>query len=110
MRTYSKNIKRQIRTLAGILYERELNQYLSELSKQFDLWKKGNLSPFELSEKIHQFHQTPARELYNQYNTNSILDALVARGIVIGLLKESEVSSELKAALQNLIDFYKEEL
>ena len=110
MRTYSKNIKREIRALAGILYERELNLHLSDLSIHFDHWKKGNLSPFELSGKIHEFHQKPARELFNLYTTNSTLDMAVSRGLANGLLKESEVSAELRDALHNKIKFYREDL
>lgn len=106
MKTYSKNLKREIRLLANKLYERELNNHLSELDKDFEQWRKGQLSPFDLSEKIHHFHQNPARELFNFYTTNTMLDMAVARGIVNGLLKASEVSSELKTALQAKIDFY----
>ena len=72
MHTYSKKIKKELSKLGGILHERELNIYLSNLSLHFEEWRKGNLSPFELSEKIHQYHQNPARELYIRYNTSSI--------------------------------------
>ncbi|MBK9015875.1 MAG: hypothetical protein IPM82_18440 [Saprospiraceae bacterium] len=64
MQEYTKNVKRKIRELAGLLYERELNEEIIKLDEHFEVWRKGELSPFDLAEKIHHFHQHPARELY----------------------------------------------
>ncbi|MEK7255838.1 MAG: hypothetical protein AAB316_13900 [Bacteroidota bacterium] len=107
---YTKNVKRQIRELASLLYERELNGELSKLDKDFEAWRKGILSPFELSEKIHHFHQNEARELFNKFTTNSVLDMNVAWGIVQGKLKKEEVSAEVAEALARQIAFYRSQL
>lgn len=105
MQEYTKNVKRQIRELAGLLYERELNAELAKLDEQFAAWRGGGLSPFDLAEKIHHFHQHPARELYVRYAYNGFEDVLVAQGIASGMLKEEEVTPEVAEALAGQVAF-----
>jgi Tol biopolymer transport system component len=62
MKDPSKTVRRRLRELAGIAYERELNRELDALFKCFEAWKKDEISPFDLSENIHEFHQKPARD------------------------------------------------
>ena len=107
MRDFNKNVKRQIRELAALLYERELDEELSKLDKHFEAWRNGELPPFDLAEKIHHFHQHPARELYNRFSYDATLDMQVAYGIVCGKLKAEEVSLEVAEALARHIGFYK---
>ena len=59
-----KKLKKEIRLWAGKAYERLLNKALSELDGDFSKWRAGKESPFELSERIHQFHHGIARQLY----------------------------------------------
>lgn len=105
----TKNIKRQIRELAGLLYERELNAELAKLDKYFEQWRQGSSSPFDLAEHIHQFHQKPARELFNRFSHDSLFPSHVARAIADGSLSEAEVSPDVREALAVQIAFYKKE-
>lgn len=105
----TKNIKRQIRELAGLLYERELNAELAKLDAHFEQWRQGSLSPFDLSEQIHQFHQGPARELYNLFGHDDSFPLLVARAIVDETLTETEVPKDVREALARQIAFFEQE-
>ncbi len=109
MQQYQKPIKRQIRELADLLYERKLNVELTNLDAHFDAWRKGELSPFDLAAHIHQFHQKPARELFNLFSQNNFLDMVVARGIVENILKTNEIPPEAMQALADKIAFIKNE-
>jgi hypothetical protein len=105
MREYPKQIKRLIRAYAARAYEAELGQALGELDQQFAAWRNGQISAFDLSDRIHTFHQGPARELWSRYNAR-IDDTLVAHAIVTGLLPREIIPAELLEAPQPIIAFY----
>lgn len=108
MREYPKQIKRLIREYAARAYEAELGQALGELDQQFAAWRNGQISAFDLSDRIHTFHQGPARELWSRYNAR-IDDTLVAHAIVTGLLPREIIPAELLEALQPILAFYEHE-
>jgi hypothetical protein len=110
MGNYPKHIKKELRQLADLLYERELNEALSRLDAFFAAWREEKISPFLLSKKIHEFHQGEARELYVKYVLSKFEDLLVARGMVSGQLKEGEVKPEVREAVQHLVDNFAAEL
>jgi hypothetical protein len=105
MHQYPKHIKRLIREYAAQAYEIELGQALGELEQQFALWRSGQISAGELSDRIHAFHQGPSRELWGRYNAR-IDDMMVAQAIVTGLLPRETIPAELLEALQPSMNFY----
>src|SRR6266496_3237140 len=105
MNDYPKSIKRQLRALADLAYERELKQALSGLAGQFDAWKQDRLSSSELSDLIHRFDSGVSRDLYKQYNSPR-LDLQVAYAIVQGVLNQEDVPAEVWPYLQNALRFY----
>ncbi len=110
MRDFTKKARYQIRQLASLLYERELNEELSKLDAHFDAWRKGVISPFELTEQIHHFHQKPARELYNRFEYNDMLHLVVAQGIVAGTIKPDEVPPEAREAMATALALFQSEM
>ena len=102
----TKIIKRQIRELSGLLYERELNAELAKLDAHFEQWRQGSLSPFDLAEYIHEFHQKPARELFSKFSYADSFPMLVAKGIVDGALSGEEVPADIKEALASWIALF----
>lgn len=109
MHQYPKHIKRMIREYAAQAYEIELSRALGELEQQFALWRTGLISAGELNDRIHAFHQGPARELWSRYNAR-IDDMLVAQAIVTGLLPRETIPAELLEALQPSMNFYARQL
>lgn len=104
---WSKKQKRELRELLGLAWERELSEALRELRGHFDAWERGEISAFDVSDRIHEFHNGRSRELYNAY-MGSLLVPWVVRAIVTGVIGESEVSEELHTALKPEIDYLKE--
>jgi hypothetical protein len=102
-----KEVRKQLRELAGKAHDRELGLYLSDLENRFEDWRAGTISPIELSEFIHEFHDGASRAVYKTY-TKLKRDQLVARAIGIGLLPEDEVPLEVKERLAGAIDYYRE--
>ena len=105
----SKANKRKLRELAGVAYERELGAELSKLESEFARWRRGEIDPFELSERIHRFHDGISRDLYVLYGRLSPSHS-VARAVAFQVLQEAEVPSELLEALERTIHFYREQL
>lgn len=105
MREYPKRMKRLIREYAARAYEAELGRALGELEQQFAVWRSGHIRAGELSDRIHAFHQGPARELWSRYNAG-LDDMQVAYAIVSELLPRDELPAEVLEALQPVISFY----
>ena len=90
-REFTKAQRRRLRELGAIAYERELSAELSKIEAEFGRWRAGEIDAHELSERIHRFHQGPARELFSKYD-HSNLDFMVAHAIHRGLITEKEIS------------------
>lgn len=100
-----KHIKRAVRELAGRAYEVELGRALTDLQGQFGRWERGEISAFDLSDQIHQFHQGPARKLYVQY-TEGYANLAVAHAIETGILDRTKIASDVLEHLAGALSFY----
>ena len=94
MQEIPKRIKRLLREQAGLAHEEELRRALVPLAEAFNKWNNGAVSSGELSILIHEFHQGPARELFNKYN-NTWLNLAIAQAISSGVLEKERVPQEL---------------
>jgi hypothetical protein len=106
---WTKKQRRELSELQGLAWERELSAALEGLQKEFASWQNGDISPFELNDRIHRFHNGRSRELFNNY-TGSLdmffLEFAVARGVI----EESEVSEDLLNMYRPHIDSCRERL
>ncbi len=106
---WTKKQRRELRELQGLAWERELSAELEKLQGDFHSWRKGDISPFELNDRVHRFHNGRSRELFNTY-AGSLdmfwLESIVARGVI----EESEVSEDLLAVYRPHIDSCRERL
>ena len=84
-RDLSKLVRRSIRDLAAVAHDRELDAELRRLDDLFSQWRNGQLSPHELNDAIHQFHDGPSRHLWKIY-TDSDPSLAVASAIARGVL------------------------
>jgi hypothetical protein len=103
MRDLPKPIKRALRQLMDVAYERDLHRELEKLDQNFAAWREGAINSFELNELIHKHHNGPSRELWSRYSSYSYADMLVASAVVEGLIKEEEVPPEVLAAIRQQI-------
>lgn len=101
----SKSIRRRLRELAGQAYARELGAELAKLEADFARWRSGEIDPFELSDRIHRFHDGRSRELYVFYDARHP-DVSVARAVGERILDRSEVPPEVLAALERQIEYF----
>ena len=82
-----------------------MRRALLPVAAAFEEWRAGQLGSGELTERIHDFHQGPARELFKRYYSGS-LEYAVAQAIVGGVLDRMTVPAEVlehcKAAIELL--------
>jgi hypothetical protein len=100
-----KSVRKHLRELASVAYERELNRELETLAAEFERWRLGALSPWDLSERIHAFHQGPARDLFVFYRD---LDEamVVGRALAEGILEQKEIPAEVLPHVASTCEFY----
>jgi hypothetical protein len=74
---------------------------LQDLELDFNRWRKREILSSELIDRIHEFHQGASRDLWSLYRGIREPE-IVARGLALGFLPESSVSTELLAKLEPL--------
>jgi len=94
----SKKQRKHVREIAGVAYERAMAAALDKLLTVFQKWKQGKMTPFELDEKLHQYHNGTARELYNQYATGDP-DMAVIFALTKEILKIEELNEDVPVFL-----------
>ena len=104
MKQASGPVGRALRDLAAAAHEEELRRALLPLADAFDAWRAGRLSSGDLSERIHAFHQGPARELFARYDPRLVRFA-VARAIHAGILPRESVPAEVLDFLAAALEF-----
>ena len=65
---YAKADRKLVRKLAGVAWERQLRDELNSIGCVIAEMQSGDLSPFDVNERVHQFHNGISRELYNLYS------------------------------------------
>lgn len=109
MTTVSKHICRLLSEWAGKSYDAELSAELKTLAGDFNDWKNGKMTCFDLSEKIHEFHDGANRQLYIRYVMHKQPEINIASAIVEGLIRKESVPPELLKYLENEIRFCEEQ-
>ena len=103
MHDLSKMARRAIRELAGLAYERELAGELTKLRAAFDAWMAGQMTPFELEQVVHQFHDGVSRQLYNRYSSGSTLPHAVAAAVLRGTISVNEIPEPARKQLDRIM-------
>ena len=66
----TKGDRKLVRELAGIAWERRLRDELLKIGVFISEMTTGKLSPFEVNDCVHQFHNGISRELFNMYSAS----------------------------------------
>ena len=88
---FTKAERKELRGLAGLAYERELDKALGLLEKKFEQWRKKKITVFELNDFIHKFHNGIARDLWSFY-THGNSGMIVAHAITKDIILKTEVA------------------
>lgn len=102
----TKSERALLRRLTGEAWETELGEELEKLFETFTQWADHGMSALDLSDRIHEFHNGPSRDLYSLY-TGSDPAMIVARAIAMGFVDEKSLSEELRSKLAEQINTFR---
>ncbi|SFN37501.1 hypothetical protein [Dokdonella immobilis] len=102
----SKSERARLRSLAEQAWEAELDKALTDLFEDFRSWSNSEMSGFDLSDRIHQFHQGISRELYSRYTALGP-ELLVSRAVALGFLDASTLGERLAEKLAPRIESFR---
>jgi hypothetical protein len=103
----TKAQNKHLRALSATAHERELSQALGELSAKFQEWQKGDLSPWDLNQEIHEFHDGKQRELYKFYVMQHNPLFCVASALTNGIIDIDEVPENCREILKPKVEIVK---
>ena len=103
----TKSERALLRRLVTEAWNAELHDALTDLFEDFGFWADDGMSSFELSDKIHEFHNGIARELYGQY-TNLDPSITVSRAVAFGFIDEAALGEALLRKLAPSIESFRE--
>lgn len=63
----TKKEKRELKEIVSECYEDHLTELLENLYEDFQKWGGKHIDAFELTDRIHEFHDRDARKLYKMY-------------------------------------------
>lgn len=105
MEQLGKRIRKLLREAAGLAYEIELSRELDKLHGTFERWRRGEVSPFDLSDAIHRFHAGPNRTLYLRYaEGNPLIE--VAGAVRTGILKLDELHPDVRVHVERILSLF----
>lgn len=107
-REIPKPIKGALRELAELAHERAMTLAIEELAADFDLWRQGEISPFELAHRIHKFHQGPDRQIHLRYTRGADLPFLVVQSIREGLIPRESIPEEVLPYLDSAFELFRD--
>jgi len=110
MSDMTKSQKKHLRQLAGQSYEKEMTLVLESLYEEFKKWEESEITAWDLNDKIHQYHDGTARELYKLYEGLSDPRVALAQAVAKGIIKIEDVPENCRPLLTALIDFYQNEV
>ena len=65
---FTKSDRKRIRQLADLAWERGLRMELRKIAEAIEEMERGRTTPFDVTDRIHRFHDGAARDLYTQFS------------------------------------------
>ena len=101
-----EGLRSEMDRIQMVIYEIELSAELQKLEADFENWKNGTLTVFQLNQKIHAFHSGPNKELFLKYERPSFADINIAQAIMDGKYDINDLSEELRPMIQKRLQAF----
>ena len=100
MSELTKHEKRLVRDLLDEAFEAELAGALEDIETAIAEWRRGELRPSEVQERIHEFHKE-SQEIFKTYNFLEPLLAL-ARAVEFEFVPTARIPESLRERIEAL--------
>ena len=107
---FTKADRKHIREMAKLAWERKLRDEIVGIGDAIQKMQSGEISPNEVNDIIHQFHEGPSRELFKLFS-DSLPWYAVCRAHYDGVIADDEISHTSKTirdGLKRFADTYQE--
>lgn len=91
---YTKAVRKKLKQIVAVAYEKELQVELKLLAEQFKLWDEGKIDTWTLEESIHKYHNGPSKKLYCRY-VDLPPEMVVPYALAKGLLSFEDIPDEI---------------
>jgi len=108
MKEMTRGEKRHLGELASRAYERELAIVLDGLYERFRKWKSNEITPWDLQEELHHYHNGTARDLHKIYEMVNDPRVAVAQAIAKGIMDITEVNEHCRSLVDGLVAYYRQ--
>lgn len=88
---FTKSDRKRIRQLADLAWERGLRFELRKIAVAIEEMESGRLTPFDVTDHIHRFHDGVSRDLYSQFS-GSLPWLAVCRAYFDGVLTDDDIT------------------
>jgi hypothetical protein len=88
---FTKSERKRIRQIADLAWERGRRIELRKIAVAIEEMECGRLTPFDVTDCIHRFHDGAARDLYKQFS-NSLPWLAVCRAHLDGVLTDDDIA------------------
>jgi hypothetical protein len=89
---FTKSERKRICQLADLVWDRGLRFELRNIAVAIDEMESGRLTPFDVTDRIHKFHDGAARDLYKQFSS-SLPWLAVCRAYFDGVLTDDDITN-----------------
>ena len=89
---FTKSDRKRIRQIADLAWERGLRIELRKIAVAMEEMESGRLTPFDVTDHIHRFHDGASRDLYNQFSS-SLPWLAVCRAYFDGVLTDDDITN-----------------
>jgi hypothetical protein len=100
----SKSERRKIRQLAEVAWDRQLRGELHKLAAAIADMAEGKITPFDVNEQVHRFHNGVSRDLFCMYSSSDPWYA-VCRAHFDGVLTDDDLSDASDEIKQRIATF-----
>jgi hypothetical protein len=107
MTNLTKSQKKHLRQLAGQCYEKEMSLALEALHENFQKWKRSEITPWELNEKIHEHHDHTARDLWKIYEQMNDPSLVVSIALAKGIINIVDVQENCREFVEIKSEFFR---
>lgn len=89
-----------MRHLAGEAHEAELAAALVDVERAIAAWRRGDILPGEVKDRIHQFHKR-SQDIYKTYYYTDV-EFAIARAVFLKFVALSEVPERVRPRIEQL--------
>ena len=106
MADLTKSQKKHLRQLANMCYEKEMSHALEGLHSEFKKWSQSEMSVWDLNDKVHEYHNRTARNLWKIYEQMNDPSLAVSTGLANGVIELEDIREDCREMVVRKVEVF----